>query len=311
MTLKIQENIPIAPLTTFRIGGSARYFVDVACEADVLEAIRWATERRIRYVVLAGGSNVLIPDEGLDALVLHITAGESSFVGRTLTADFGCNLLQLIRTAAEKSLGGWEKLAGIPGSIGGAVRGNAGAFGPEIKDFIVSVRALNSETSEVKEFVNTECDFSYRHSFFKDNPKWIITSVQVRLEPVHSAESLRRIEETIVEREKRHLQNVQAAGSFFMNPTAPADIVTMFEIEKHVKSRENRVPAGWLIEKAGMKGAKVGGAIASIQHPNYIVNTGGATAREVLELAKMIKTEVKKQFGVELKEEAAILANEV
>ena len=92
-----------------------------------------------------------------------------------------------------------------------------------------------------------------------------------------------------------------------MNPTAPADIVTMFEIEKHVKSRENRVPAGWLIEKAGMKGAKVGGAIASIQHPNYIVNTGGATAREVLELAKMIKTQVKKQFGVELKEEAAVL----
>ena len=103
------------------------------------------------------------------------------------------------------------------------------------------------------------------------------------------------------------MQNVRAAGSFFMNPVAPGNIVELFEKEKSVKSREGRVPAGWLIEKAGMKGATVGGAIASLQHPNYIVNAGGATAHDVCNLAQLIKLEVFNQFGIELKEEAALL----
>ena len=131
--------------------------------------------------------------------------------------------------------------------------------------------------------------------------------MQVRLAQIEPAESAKLAEETIAERERRHLQNVKAAGSFFMNPKAPPAIVAMFEKEKKVKSREGRVPAGWLIEKAGMKGATVGGAIASLQHPNYIVNQGGATSHDVCNLAQIIKLEVENQFGVELTEEAMIL----
>ncbi|HEY4520863.1 MAG TPA: UDP-N-acetylenolpyruvoylglucosamine reductase, partial [Candidatus Paceibacterota bacterium] len=201
----------------------------------------------------------------------------------------------------------WEKIAGIPGTIGGAARGNAGAFGTEMKDVVVSIDSLNSETLESRTFTNAECDFSYRHSFFKDNPEWIITKVVVELQQIDPGESAQLAEQTIAEREKRHLQNVRAAGSYFMNPVSPANIVKMFEDEKRVKSRESRVPAGWLIEKAGMKGAQVGGAQASLQHPNYIVNMGGATAKDVLELAVQIKARVKKVFDIELKEEAAIL----
>ena len=124
---------------------------------------------------------------------------------------------------------------------------------------------------------------------------------------MHPAESAKLVEETIAEREKRHLQNVCAAGSYFMNPTASSEIVAMFEKEKRVKSRESRVPAGWLIEKAGMKGAVVGGAIASLQHPNYIVNQGGASAKDVITLAQNVKIAVMSQFVVDLHEEAAIL----
>ncbi|HEV3244857.1 MAG TPA: UDP-N-acetylmuramate dehydrogenase, partial [Candidatus Paceibacterota bacterium] len=203
--------------------------------------------------------------------------------------------------------GGWEKLAGIPGTIGGAVRGNAGAFGSEIKDFATKVRALHSRTGEIREFSNAECDFSYRHSFFKDHPEWIITRTVLRLQAIKPAESSRLAEETIREREKRHLQNVKAAGSFFMNPTAPKNIVEMFETEKSLRSREGRVPAGWLIEKAGLKGATVGGAIASLQHPNYLVNQNNAKASEVKELARQIREKVRAQFGVTLEEEAALL----
>lgn len=302
-----QENIALAPLTTFQIGGAARYFVDVRTEDELREALEWSRQNNTRFVILGGGSNVLVPDEGLDALVIHIASDDHSFAGKELAADAGCNLLKLIELAAQKGLGGWESLSGIPGTLGGAIRGNAGAFGTEIKDVAVKVRALDSESGEMREFDNDVCDFSYRHSFFKDNPEWIITRAYVELHTVNPTESQLLVESTIAEREKRHLQNVRAAGSYFMNPTAPKDVVQMFEKEKSATSRAGRVPAGWLIEKAGMKGATVGGAIASLQHPNYLVNQGDAKASDVRELAEAIKKKVAEQFGVELNEEAAVL----
>jgi len=306
--LKIKENIPLAPLTTFEIGGTARYMTEARKDDDIREATRWAKEKNVRLVVLAGGSNVLVPDEGLDALVVRLVGNLYSVSDGVVDAWAGTNLLVLVRALGAQGYGGWEKLAGIPGTIGGAVRGNAGAFGPEIKDFVTSVRALNMETGAVRDFTNAECDFSYRHSFFKDNPEWVVLRVVARLQSIEPAESAKRAEETIAERERRHLQNVKAAGSFFMNPKAPPDVVAMFEREKQVRSREGRVPVGWLIEKAGMKGAKVGGATASLQHPNYLVNQGGATAHDVCNLAQIIKLEVENQFGVELHEEAAVLS---
>ena len=307
MAIQIQENVPLAPLTTFKIGGPAKYFAEAHSEEEIREALAVAHDKNIPAIIMGGGSNVLVPDEGLNALVVFISLTDFKLNGKELEAGAGYNLLSLIKEASQAGMGGWEKLAGIPGTIGGAVRGNAGAFGTEIKDFPVKIRALHSETAEIKEFQNADCDFAYRHSFFKDNPKWIITSLAVRLLKVAPTESLKLVADTIAEREKRHLQNVQAAGSYFMNPVASAEVVAMFEQEKGMKSREGRVPAGWLIEKAGMKGAQVGGAIASLQHPNYIVNEGGATAREVKELAEDIKKAVAVKFGVQLKEEAVVL----
>src|SRR3989344_678803 len=290
---KIQEHVPLAPATTFQIGGVARYLVDVRSEGDIKEALAWAQEKGLAFIVLSGGSNVLVPDSGTEALVGRLVGNLWSVSGSEVNAWAGTNLLVLIRAMGTQQLGGWERLAGIPGTVGGATRGNAGAFGPEIKDFVTSVRALNSKDGAVREFTNAECNFSYRHSFFKEHPEWIITRVILRLEDVSPEESARLIEETILEREKRHLQNVRAPVSFLMNPVVPREIQELFEKEKGMKSRDGRVPAGWLIEKAGMKGAKVGGAIASLQHPNYLVNTGGATAADVRELAERIKQAVK------------------
>ncbi|HEY4516509.1 MAG TPA: UDP-N-acetylmuramate dehydrogenase [Candidatus Paceibacterota bacterium] len=305
--MEIKENTPLAPLTTFRIGGPARWLVEARNQSEIKEAVLYAHAHDLPFVVLSGGSNVLVPDEGLHALVIHVLEGEHAFTGNALRADAGCNLLLLIKAASALEYGGWEKLSGIPGSIGGAVRGNAGAFGTEIKDVVTVVRAMHRETLESRSFVHPYMAFAYRDSTFKQNPEWIITNVTVELLRVERVQSKKLIEDTIAEREKRHLQNVQAAGSFFMNPVAPQGIVALFEKEKKVKSRESRVPAGWLIEKAGLKGATVGGAIASDQHPNYLVNTGNATAKDVLALAAKIKDEVKKQFNVDMHEEAAII----
>src|SRR3989344_6028920 len=248
--MEIKENTPLAPLTTFRIGGPARWLVEARNQSEIKEAVLYAHAHDLPFVVLSGGSNVLVPDEGLHALVIHVLEGEHAFTGNALRADAGC-----------------EKLSGIPGSIGGAVRGNAGAFGTEIKDVVTVVRAMHRETLESRSFVHPYMAFAYRDSTFKQNPEWIITNVTVELLRVERVQSKKLIEDTIAEREKRHLQNVQAAGSFFMNPVAPQGIVALFEKDKKVKSRESRVPAGWLIEKAGLKGATVGGAIASDQHP--------------------------------------------
>ncbi len=302
------EHVPMAPLTTFEIGGEARYFVDARNTADVLDALRWADANRQRVVVIAGGSNILVPDSGIDGLVVRMSGTTHTFDGFVLKANAGCNLFALISEASALGLGGWEKLAGIPGTIGGAVRGNAGAFGPEIKDFVREVHAMHRDTRDTRIFGASECDFAYRNSFFKQHPEWIITDVVLELQEADPELSAVLVRDTIAEREKRHLQNVRAAGSFFMNPVASPEIVAVFEAEKQVKSRENRVPAGWLIEKAGMKGARVGGAIASLQHPNYIVNQSGtASCQDVRNLAATIKQEVQNRFGIELNEEAALL----
>lgn len=306
--MHVQENVPLAPYTTFEIGGSARYFCEVSDEAGLRDALGWAREKGVPYFVIAGGSNLLVPDEGLNGLVIRIAGQKFDITDVGLEAQAGCNLLDLIRATATEGLGGWEKLAGIPGTIGGAVRGNAGAFGPEIKDFVTLVRAINTKTEDVHEFSSAECKFDYRQSYFKKNPEWIILDVHLTLQTCQDVilTCFKRIEETIKEREKRHIQNVKAAGSFFMNPVAPLHVVSMFEQEKGVTSRGGRVPAGWLIEKVGMKGAHLGGAQVSSQQANYIINAKNATADEVRELAAKVKEEVRRQFDVALSEEAVV-----
>jgi len=304
---EVRENVPLSELTTFKIGGSARYFVDVRSEQELLESFEWASSHKVRHMIFAGGSNVLMPDAGIDALMVRIKGDLWGVSGEMVDTWAGTNLLLLIESMGKNGLGGWEKLAGIPGTIGGAVRGNAGAFGSELKDFVHIVRALNIKTKEIREFTNAECDFSYRHSYFKVTPEWVITRAIFKLHALDSVDSARLVQETIAEREKRHLQNVRAAGSYFMNPVAPEAVQKLFEEEKGMKARNGRVPAGWLIEKAGMKGARVGGAIASIQHPNYLVNENDASSKDVLELALKVKKAVLDKFGVELQEEAEVM----
>ncbi|MBM3261662.1 UDP-N-acetylmuramate dehydrogenase [Candidatus Kaiserbacteria bacterium] len=302
--LQIQENVPLAPLTTFQIGGSAHYFFEAGTDNDIHRAVAWAQERKIPFVVISGGSNILFKDMGFDGLVIRIRTMDYAFDKGVLHVGAGCDLLTIIRLASERRLGGWEKLAGIPGSVGGAIRGNAGAFGSEIKDFITTIEAFNTHTHEMKTFLVSEVAFAYRTSFFKTHPEWIILRGSFVLKVTDVGEGETLIKATIAEREKRHLQSVKAAGSYFMNPVAPDAVRAQFEEEKKTVAREGRVPAGWLIEKAGMKGATEGGAQASEQHPNYIINTDNATAVDVLALAERIKLAVKEKFGVTLQEEA-------
>lgn len=308
--LNIQENVDLHPLSTFRVGGKARYLVEATSEHDVAEALTLAKERSLRVFVLGGGSNVLFADRGWDGLILKmenvsITSDES---GR-IHADAGATLHGVVEYAKNHGFSGMERLAGIPGTLGGAVRGNAGAFGAETAASVFSVRALNREIFEVRDFPKSDCDFGYRMSFFKAHPDRIILSAELSLTPGANPDELGRImHETIMTREMKHPQRLLCAGSFFMNPVVTDEALRReFELDTGTPAKDEKLPAGWLIDHVGLRGKEIGGAKVSDIHPNYLVNTGNATAESVLILASVIKQRVRTELGIRLREEVQMV----
>ncbi|HET8580914.1 MAG TPA: UDP-N-acetylmuramate dehydrogenase [Candidatus Paceibacterota bacterium] len=311
MTYRMQEHVLMTPLTTFRIGGPARWLVDVTTAADIRRALDFARTEDVPFAILGEGSNVLVSDAGFQGLVIHLDGGRHRVVGEYVYAEAGANLEALIRESSAAGLTGWESLAGIPGTIGGAVRGNAGAFGTEIKDVLVSARAMDAATGALYDFSADACEFEYRDSIFKRETKWIITHAVFRLSEGDREKSAEKIAHTIEERERRHLQRVRAAGSFFKNPTAPPAVRALFEYEKDTKCVARRVPAGWLIEKVGGKGMRIGGVLASQQHPNYLTNfTGDAQAADVIALARELREKVRDRYKIALEPEVSLIGFE-
>ena len=306
MLPQIKEYEPLNKYTTFKIGGPARYFFEVRDELQLKYTLEFARDKNMPVFIMAGGSNILFADEGYPGVVVKLQFRGVSIDGENVTVASGVNLKELVFLLSRRKLSGMQNLCGIPGSVGGAVFGNAGAFGTEMKDVVKFATALNTETGERKTFSNKEMEFAYRESYFKKNPQWVVVTVLLKLEKVNFNVE-KEAQKTLAEREKRHLQDVQAAGSFFKNPQAPEHVIEMFEKDKGVKSRGGRVPAGWLIEKAGLKGFSVGDAQSSLQHPNYIINKGGATASDVLKVKAKIEEEVFKQFQVKLEPEVRVV----
>jgi UDP-N-acetylmuramate dehydrogenase len=308
--LSVQENVDLHPLTTFRVGGKARYFVEAKSESDLVEALTYAREKKLSVFVLGGGSNVLFSDRGFDGMVIKMENVDrrDDHEGK-LSVGAGATLYSVIEYAKERGYGGMEKLAGIPGTVGGAVRGNAGAFGTETSSVVVSVRALNRDTFDIREYPKAACEFGYRMSLFKKNPSLIIISVELSLVPNQRSETLEKsMRETIETRERKHPQRILCAGSFFMNPVvANEKLRREFELDTGEVVKGDTLPAGWLIDHTGLRGKEVGGAKVSDIHPNYLINTGTATAESILILASLIKQRVRTELGVRLREEVQMV----
>lgn len=303
--IDVKEQVVLAPYTTFKIGGPARYFTEVSDATGVTEAFEWAEKNEVPTFVLAGGSNVLFSDQGYHGLVIHIIGEHTRLSEQTLAASAASTLSAVIFKSLEEGLGGMEYMYGIPGSLGGAVRGNAGAFGTEMADVVTKVKAVNQATGFVREFLNAECEFGYRQSFFKKHLEWVILEVTCTLKPGgNPAELIRIAKETMAKREAKHPQDAKCAGSFFMNPVVTNEkLLTEFEEENGSPSKNGKLPAGWLITHVGLRGKKIGGAQMSKRHPNYLVNTGNATADDVVMLASAVKTRVRNELGIQLREE--------
>ncbi|HLM83918.1 MAG TPA: FAD-binding protein, partial [Candidatus Bathyarchaeia archaeon] len=284
--MKIKENIPLAPYTTFKIGGPARFFCEAENEHEILEALKFAKEKDLPVFVLGGGSNVLVSDKGFDGLVVKINLNVWRFDlhdgGQTSIAncDAGCMLSKIVNESVKAGLTGLEWAAGIPGTVGGAVRGNAGAYGGCLADCVESVKVLEiSNFSKVRPFPSSsgavgipqgqtfssqDCKFAYRDSIFKQNLNLIILSVELKLKKGDKAESGKKIKEILAARKGKQPMEFPSPGSFFKNPIVKDEkLIQQFETDAGQKIRDKKIPAPWLIEEVGLKGKKIGGAMVS------------------------------------------------
>ncbi|OGI21557.1 MAG: UDP-N-acetylenolpyruvoylglucosamine reductase [Candidatus Moranbacteria bacterium RIFCSPHIGHO2_01_FULL_55_24] len=302
---KIQENVPLAPLTTFKVGGTARYYVQVTDTTSLMKAREFAEKNKLKEYIFGGGSNILFSDKGFSGIIIHMVGGGKEAENDRIYAGAGVPLGDVVSLAQERGLSGIERLAGVPGSFGGAVRGNAGAFGTEIGNIVEKVKAIDLKSGILREFSQSDCEFGYRTSIFKKYPHLLVLSADLRLKKGADPDALlATMRETLAKREAKHPQDIPSAGSFFVNPiVTDKSLHEIFERDSGMPSKNGRLPAGWLIDRVGLRGKQIGGAKISNQHPNYLINTGNATAEDIITLASIAKTRVRNEFSIQLKEE--------
>jgi UDP-N-acetylmuramate dehydrogenase len=333
----LREQVPLAPYTTFGIGGPARYFVEATDEASVLEAVRYARENRLPLFVLGAGSNVLVSDEGFPGVVLHVAMMGVEQDGNYFRVAAGENWDSFVSLAIERGYGGIECLAGIPGTVGGTPVQNVGAYGQEVSTTITAVRILDRNHLTFGELPAATCGFSYRRSIFNSThrDRFIVTRVVYRLRPkafpVLSYPDLKRYfhdrqdtptlaEVAAAVREIRHQKGMllvegdpdcRSAGSFFKNPVVPQaqyDEIgtrTSLQVPCYPAPRGYvKIPAAWLVEQAGFqKGFGQGAAGISNKHTLALINRGDATASDMVLLRDLIAAKVEQKFGVRLEPE--------
>ncbi len=280
-----KKNILLAPYTTFKIGGPAKYFYIVKSANDLIKVIKWATKNKTPFFILGNGSNILVSDKGFNGLVIKMQNAKCKMQNAKIIADAGIILGKLVNESVKIGLTGLEWAAGIPGTIGGAIRGNAGAFDVSMSDIVERVRALNIKTSQITNFKNKDCKFNYRESIFKKNKNSIILSAELKLKKGKTSKNL--IKNYANQRKEKQPMEFFSAGCIFKNPAKQS--------------------AGYLIEQCGLKGKKIGGAMISEKHANFIVNTGKAKASDVKKLIDLCKEKVKNKFKIKLKEEIEYL----
>lgn len=290
------EQAVLADYTTFRLGGPCRELLDCTCEADLREALRHLHDRNASFEFIGGGSNLLVADEGLDECVLRY-ASEAPQIerdGDALVVGAATKLEDLAAYSVEAGLGGLVSCSGIPGTVGGAVAGNAGAFGEQIGDFVVSARLMD-RSGVARDVPAAELGFAYRCSAIQRGTD-VIVSVRLGLAPADRAALFDRRSEILALRASKHpdWHVTPTAGSFFKNiePTSKA---------------ERRQAAGWFLEQAGAKDLRVGGARTFERHANILVADPGCRAADVLELSRQMAARVREKFGFDLQREVRLL----
>ncbi len=330
--MTIQENVALSAHTTFRAGGPARFFVEAQNENDIRASILFARERNLPLLVMGGGSNLLVSDEGCEGVVLKVRSRGLAVEEENLTAEAGEAWDDVVSHAVERGLWGIENLSGIPGSAGAAPVQNIGAYGASFADTFHSLDALNLATLSIRTFSREECAFSYRSSFFKQHGGHIILRIRLRLTNIPTRKlSYRDLAEYFKEVENPSLQEIRnavlsirsnkfpdltregTAGSFFLNPTLSADEAGALAVRfpgmpRFAEGEKVKIPLAWLLDKAlSFRGVREGGVRAFERQPLVIVNDGTATARDIRTFARTIQDAVLRETGLRITPEVCIL----
>jgi UDP-N-acetylmuramate dehydrogenase len=335
-SIDLKENVPLAPLTTLKIGGPARFFVRAKSDDEVVAAFEHARKSSLKVFVLGGGSNILVSDAGFDGLVIQVASKGTDFDGSQVMARAGEDWDAVVAMCVYRDLAGVECLSGIPGFVGGTPVQNVGAYGQDVSETITQVRCYDRSTGNIVELSNADCGFTYRKSIFNSvaRERYVVLSVAFELRPGGEANieykdlrerfkdglpTLAEVRNAVLEirRSKSMVidagdPNSQSAGSFFKNPIVDAKRIDQIAANAGVESVPQfpatggmvKLPAAWLIERSGFhKGFRLDHAGISTNHSLAIVNFGGASAAEIIALKDLIQKGVSEKFGILLEPE--------
>jgi UDP-N-acetylmuramate dehydrogenase len=297
--LSVSENIPLSRFTRFELGGPARVLVDVYTESALSRAIETVRASDWPWIVIGGGSNLVVDDTGFPGVVLRYVASKIEHTGGHLCVSSGAVLQALVDFSISRSLRGFETMTGIPGWVAGAIYGNAGAYGHSIDERIESVRFFDGD--EFREFDRAACEFHYRESIFKRHKHWVITSAVVKLEPGDRSALQARADEILKVRNEKYPPAMRCAGSIFKNLLL-RDLPPGVQVPERVV-REAKVPSAYFLEAAGAKGMRNGAMRVADYHANLIYNEGGGTTAQLRQIIEELKARVEARFGLVLEEE--------
>ena len=286
----IKINEPMSKHTSFKTGGPAEIYIIGKTLEQIQAVLKYSNQNNIQLYIIGNGSNLLVSDEGIKGIVLKIAVDnietlESDF-GVLVKAGAGVKIMALAQILKKDGITGFEELAGIPGTMGGANYMNAGAYGKELKDIIVSTKAINKETGKIETLKNEEQELKYRNSIFK-NRKYIIIETMLNLQKGIPEEIERKMNDFLNQRKEKQPIEYLSAGSTFKRG------------EKFITAK--------LIDECGLKGYQIGGAQISEKHAGFIINKNNATSNDILDLIKYTKKKVFEKFGVQIEEEVEII----
>ncbi|MBL8174641.1 MAG: UDP-N-acetylmuramate dehydrogenase [Bryobacterales bacterium] len=299
--VNVQRGVPLSQYTRFSIGGPADFFIESSEESVFLQALRNVRASGLPYLVLGGGTNLIVADEGYRGVILRYTGAELNGEGGVIHVAAGAVLQHLVDFSIAQALEGLHTMTGIPGWVGAAIYGNAGAYGHSISEFVDTVRFFDGE--RIRCANRTECEFGYRESIFKRHKDWIVLSAVLRL-PAGDAVLLRHEASRILStRNAKYPPTMKCAGSIFKNLLVRQLTADVQSQVPAAVVREGKVPSAWFLEQVGAKGMRRGGIVVADYHANLIYNEGGGTSTELRAVIRELKARVKEHFGLEIEEE--------
>ncbi len=299
--VQCHQDEPLRQHTRFGIGGPARWLLDISVQDSFVEAVRTLEAGGAPFLVLGGGSNLVVSDDGVDAVVLRFTGRALRIDGEQLTVESGAVLQDVVDASIAAGLAGLHTMTGIPGWLGGAVYGNAGAYGHSMHEFVREVAVVDG--SGLRTLDNAGCQFAYRESIFKRHKDWIILSATIRLAPGNAAGLAAKASEIRSIRDAKYPPTMRCAGSIFKNLLFRELPVSVQGEVPPTLVREGKVPAAWFLEQVGAKGLRFGDIQVADYHANLIYNDGGGTAADVRAAIAELKARVEARFHFEIEEE--------